>query len=246
MVVVAEDMKEADAGTVALIQTTRLVVVLYTVPVLAAIFARSSGANSAETQVAAPGALAQAATVSAWPDFLGWLLLPVVLLSVWGLKRLRVPAGEFLGPALFVGTLSALGCPWPGVPSLLLAAAQLCIGIFIGRRVDPRRVLANRRLAPLSLLMAAVLVFLTACLAWVLSKGTGDSIVTWFLALAPGGLGEVAATALVLDADVAKVTAYQMFRLFFILLVSPPLLKRAIRKGGKRRGQGTGRFEHGA
>jgi len=61
--------------------------------------------------------------------------------------------------------------------------------------------------------------------AWLLAQWTEDSIVTWFLALAPGGLAEMATTALFLHGDVAQVTAYQLFRVLFIVLAVPPILR---------------------
>lgn len=225
MVLLAEEMKGADPGTVALMQTSRLVVVLYTVPFLAAFFTNASAVPAAEAARAAA-----AGAVAAWPPLYGYLMLPLVPLSAWLARRLGLPAGEFLGPIAFVGALSAAGAVFPVVPDPLMAAAQLSMGIYIGLRIQPRVVFANRRFGPLAFAVAALLVAISIAAAWVLSLVTGDSVVTWFLSLAPGGLGEVAVTALLLHADVAQVTAYQLFRLLFVLLAAPPLLRFALAK----------------
>ncbi len=219
MILLADEMKGGDPGTVAIMQTSRLVVVLYTVPMLAAVFAD----GGASTPPAA--AEAQAVAAASWPAAAGWAVLPLVPLSAWFARRAKLPAGEFLGPVLLVGALSAAGASLPAVPSPLLAIAQLLIGVYIGMRVQPRILIASKRFGPLALGAACLLVALTAAAAAVLSAWTGDSVVTWFLALAPGGLGEVALTALLLHADVQQVTAYQLFRLLFILLLAPPLLR---------------------
>lgn len=219
MVLMAEDVRGADPGTVALIQTIRLIVVLYTVPFLGTVFAgTSAGAGETVAGFAAEG-------TEGWPALYGYVLLPFVLVAAWALRRLKVPVGEFVGPALFTGILAALGCTWPEVPNALLAAAQLVVGLRIGIRVKPRMIWTNKRLAPLAFASGALLVLIAAFASWLLAVTTSDTIVTWFLAIAPGGLAEVAATAIVLGADVTQVTAYQMARLFMILLFAPPLLR---------------------
>ncbi len=228
MVMIADGMKGANPGNVAIIQTARLVVVLYTVPFLAASFA---GAGGGEAAAALPETAAAAAAASAsWPAAAGYAALPVVPLIGWLAKRCKLPAGEFIGPFLLVGALAAAGMAWPEVPDGALSLAQVLIGIFIGQRVQPAIMWKNKRLGPLSFASAAFLVGLTAAAAWILTTLTSASIVTWFLALAPGGLGDVAVTALVLDADVQQVTAYQIFRLVIVLVAAPPFLRLVLRK----------------
>ncbi|GGF95083.1 AbrB family transcriptional regulator [Paenibacillus abyssi] len=229
MVLIADHFKQADPGTVAIMQTSRLIVVLYTVPFLATwIAAPAEAMQAAAAASAGAGSILNEAAASQWPPFLGWLLMPLVPLSAWITRRLGLPAGEFLGPVLVVGALAIMGNPWPDVPGPLLAAAQLLIGIFIGKRVQLRMIWINKRLGPLSLATACLLVAITAGASWLISTWTVPTIVTWFLALAPGGLGEVAVTALLLGADVSQVTAYQLTRLFFVLLVAPPIVRLAI------------------
>ena len=59
---------------------------------------------------------------------------------------------------------------------------------------------------------------------------TPATLLTGFLSTAPGGFSEVGVVALALNADVAFIMAYQMFRLFFILLLVPPLLRWRFRR----------------
>jgi membrane AbrB-like protein len=227
MVLLAEDIQEANPGLVALIQTARLMVVLYTVPFLAAVFAGPPSDGALSRQL-----IALQAAEEGWPSYIGAALLPLVPAASWLASRLRIPAGEFLGPVLLAGGLSAAGCVWPSLPAPAVNAAQLLIGIYIGSRIQPRLMFSNKKLAPYALGTAILLVSLTAGASWFLSRVTDDSIVTWFLGLAPGGLGEVAATALALNADVAQVTAYQLFRLFAILLIAPHFLRWMLLNNG--------------
>lgn len=224
MVLVAEDMKNADAGIVAIIQTGRLVVVLYTVPLLAAMFTQPDLIQYAVQTTQ------ESIQTNQLPIIFTLLAAPFIPLSAWFARRLHIPGGEFLGPFILVSALTIVGVSWPLVAGPILSVAQLTIGIFIGTRVQPRALFTNKRLGPVALVTSAILVGFTAVTAWLLSVFTTDSVVTWFLALAPGGLGEVAVTALVLNADVAKVTAFQTFRLFFVLLAAPPILKLIIER----------------
>mgnify|MGYP001281259136 CR=1 FL=1 len=231
MVLLADETRGADPGNVAIMQTSRLVVVLYTVPFLAAWFAGDAAPGPGGASGAAAGADQTAAfgVLAGLPAPAGYAALPLVPLAAWIGRRIRLPAGEFLGPVLLVGAGAAAGYPWPAAPAPLISAAQLAIGIFIGCRVQPRILLANRRFGPLSLLFACLLIALTVLAAWGSSAAAGESIVTWFLALAPGGLGEMAVTAIVLGADEAQVTAYQIFRLLFVLIAAPPMIRLAFR-----------------
>ncbi len=55
-------------------------------------------------------------------------------------------------------------------------------------------------------------------------------MLTAFLSTAPGGLTELGIVALTLGADVTFFLAFQLFRLFFILLAAPMLLKRRFQR----------------
>ncbi len=53
-----------------------------------------------------------------------------------------------------------------------------------------------------------------------------------FLGTSPGGMGEMGLTAVLVGANVSLVTAYQMFRLLFILFVMPLALRRLFGSAG--------------
>jgi hypothetical protein len=72
---------------------------------------------------------------------------------------------------------------------------------------------------------AFALVAFTSLLGFVLTLIMPSTFLTSFLSTAPGGLTEMGLTAIALHADIATVLAFQLFRLFFILLIVPPLLK---------------------
>ena len=58
---------------------------------------------------------------------------------------------------------------------------------------------------------------------------TQADFATAFLSTAPGGLAEMGITALTVGADISTMTAYQLVRLLFIMLVFPYLAKWLVR-----------------
>jgi uncharacterized membrane protein AbrB (regulator of aidB expression) len=64
----------------------------------------------------------------------------------------------------------------------------------------------------------------------VLAYCTPSTIVTSFLSTAPGGLAEMGITALTVGADSSTMTAYQLTRLLFIMLVFPYVVRFILKK----------------
>lgn len=225
MVLIAQDMNRGDVGLIAMLQASRVLVVLYTVPFLATVFAHQHHHDdTASSMMQMQSHMMQTQTQTFSPIW-GYVALPLVVLAAWIARRIRFPGGEFLLVFLTVGTLSIVGIGWPDVPNWLLTAAQLVMGIFIGSIVQPRKTFANNRLGPIALLSAIVLVSVAASAAWFLAMLTNESLASWFLAIVPGGLNEMVLVALGLKEDVIKVASYQTIRLMIILSIAPTILK---------------------
>lgn len=222
MVLIAQDMNRGDAGLIAILQASRVLVVLYTVPFLATVFAQNHEGEMVSNmmQMSSPTS----------PQLWGYIALPLVVLAAWIARRTRFSGGDFLFVFLTVGALSIAGIHWPEVPDLLLTVVQLGMGIFIGSIVQPRTTFANKRLAPIALLSAFILVSFSAAAAWILSMVTHESVASWFLAIVPGGLNEMVLVSLGLNEDVIKVAAYQIIRLMIILFIAPSILKLILKR----------------
>ena len=80
-------------------------------------------------------------------------------------------------------------------------------------------------MAPFTLLSVTGLLLLSLGIGWLLNLALWIPTVTAFLSTAPGGIAEMSLTAIQVQADVSTIVAFQLFRLFFILLVVPPALK---------------------
>lgn len=64
--------------------------------------------------------------------------------------------------------------------------------------------------------MCIILIVISFGMAYLLATFNSMSLVTAFLAIAPGGIDVMGITAKEVNADLSTVTAYQMFRLFVI------------------------------
>jgi len=208
----------ADARLVALMQYTRVVVVV----VSATLVARFGLVPGTESLPASGGGL-QAA--QGGPDLLVQggpatyaLTALVAVLGAWAGTRYRLPAGALLGPLLLGIALEELGVvhlAWPpGVPQ----AAYLVLGLWVGLLFDGASVKRAGRLLPVVLVSAVGLVVACAALGWALVALTGIDGMTAYLATTPGGIDSVAIVALGSGADAPLVLAVQMLRLFAVVL----------------------------
>ena len=207
----------ADARLVALMQYTRVVVVV----VSATLVGRFGLVPGAEPQTA-PGQGLQAA--SGGVDLLVQGAVPayamtalVAVLGAWAGTRLRLPAGALLGPLILGVAVEELGVvhlAWPpGVPQ----AAYLVLGLWVGLLFDGDSVKRAGRLFPVVLASAVGLVLACAALGWALATLTGIDGMTAYLATTPGGIDSVAIVALGSGADAPLVLAVQMLRLLAVV-----------------------------
>jgi len=205
----------ADARLVALMQYTRVVVVVVSATLVGRLVAGAAPqASSGQGLQAASGG----------PDLLVQGTVPtyavtalVAVLGAWAGTRLRLPAGALLGPLILGVVLAELGVvhlAWPpGVPQ----AAYLILGLWVGLLFDGASVKRAGRLFPVVLASAVALVLACAVLGWALTALTGIDGMTAYLATTPGGIDSVAIVALGSGADAPLVLAVQMLRLLAVV-----------------------------
>jgi uncharacterized protein len=203
----------ADARLVALMQYTRVVVVVVTATLVGRLVAAPQPISGQGLQAAPEGVdLLVQGTV---PTYAATVL--VAVLGAWAGTRLRLPAGALLGPLILGVALAELGVvhlAWPpGVPQ----AAYLVLGLWVGLLFDGASVKRAGRLFPFVLASAVGLVLACAVLGWALAALTGIDGMTAYLATTPGGIDSVAIVALGTGADAPLVLAVQMLRLLAVV-----------------------------
>ena len=205
----------ADARLVALMQYTRVVVVVVTATFVGRLTtgAAPQPASGQGLRAVSEGVdLLVQGTVQTYA-----VTVLVAVLGAWAGTRLRLPAGALLGPLILGVALAELGVvqlAWPpGVPQ----AAYLVLGLWVGLLFDWASVKQAGRLLPFVLASTVGLVLACAALGWALAELTGIDATTAYLATTPGGIDSVAIVALGTGADAPLVLAVQMLRLLAVV-----------------------------
>jgi uncharacterized protein len=208
----------ADARLVAVMQYTRVVVVVFSAALVSRLgLVPGAAPQKVSTQgLQAPSSGGTVLVQDAWLAYA--LTVLVAGLGAWAGTRLRLPAGALLGPLILGVGLEELGVVrlvWPpGVPQ----AAFLILGLWVGLLFDRTSIKRAGRLFPIVLVSAAGLVVACAGLGWMLAVLTRIDGLTAYLATTPGGIDSVAIMALGSGADAPLVLAVQMLRLFAVVL----------------------------
>jgi membrane AbrB-like protein len=203
-----------DVGAVATFHTVRVMVVVLVLPVLMlALFGR--GAAPAATS---PGAF-DAALLAA-------LAAGVAAAVVAG--RIGMPAAWFVAPMIAVAVLSGAGLIEGRAPGLLLAVAQVALGLALGARFRRDTVARLPRALGIGIPLMAVHGVAMAALAWAAATAAGFDLRSVLLGLATGGTAEMVLTAKIVGADAALVAAYQVTRGLLGNLLADPLYRLTV------------------
>jgi uncharacterized protein len=208
----------ADARVVALMQYTRVVVVVVSATLVGR-FGLVPGTGSLPASGQGLSAPPGGDNLLVQNVLVAYVLTALVaVLGAWAGTRFKLPAGALLGPLVLGVGLEEIGVlhlAWPqGVPQ----AAYLVLGLWVGLLFDGDSVRRAGRLLPVVLLSAVGLVVACAALGWALSALTGIDGITAYLATTPGGIDSVAIVALGSGANAPLVLAVQMLRLLAVIL----------------------------
>ena len=224
MVIMSEEIADADVSVVSFMHTVRLLSVLFVVPYLATQAAGSLGTFSSSVAVApGPVPIWTAIPSNAFP------LLGLSLLSALICNKLSLPTPFLMGPILGAGLASMSGIACPPLPLWLTILCQIAVGAYMGVKIELAS-LSNWRILTIYTLLGVVAVIVASLgIAFLLSYYYGYSDVTSFLSMAPGGIAEMSVTGIALGADLSVIASYQIFRLFFILLLTPIIFRRLLK-----------------
>lgn len=164
----------------------------------------------------------------AMPNYGGYHWLIFIPLAVSGgflAKKINMPTPILLGAILATAAFSVVMGRVQPIPGWLMAPAQVSIGIFMGMQLDADRLAKAKNVIPCVVAGTVVLIGISVVMANVLSARYGFSLITAFLAMAPGGIAEMSLAGMSMGADVSIILTYQLVRVFVINLWVPPLLK---------------------
>ncbi|MFJ7307662.1 AbrB family transcriptional regulator [Peribacillus frigoritolerans] len=224
IVVFAEEMKSIDITTVTFFHVTRVIMVVFLVPLLiiSPLFAANRTNDSSKIMDN---------VIPEWSDLfpLIFLFALICFLAARIGKIFKLPAPYFLGPVIVTAAIGLLGLQGPPLPLSLLDISQFMVGGYIGLLLKPEQLDNKRKTLSLALMNGLILICATMFFSFLLTKYYDLSAITGFLSLAPGGMDQMGIIAQEVNADVSTVTSYQLFRMAFIYAAVPPLLKLVLK-----------------
>ncbi|MBT3915878.1 MAG: AbrB family transcriptional regulator [Rhodospirillaceae bacterium] len=201
----------ADVKTFSLIQSMRLIIVIFAIPLAFRIF----------TDYVPPTSM-NLSFISANLDYLALLFLAVVAPTSYVIaKWLRFPAPFILGPLISVAALKLSGQVDTDIPSGVISCALLVIGVSIGAMffgVHFREVAGKLFHGVMVGVLMLVIGVVFAMIGFLFIDEPFEILV---LAFGPGGFAEMSLVAFGLGYDVTFVLAHQLARILVIMAFAP-------------------------
>ena len=141
------------------------------------------------------------------------------------LARLGAPNQWMLGPLLVTAAITAQGITLSALPTVVSNAGQLLIGIALGTRFAPEFFRAAPRYLAAVAFVTLVYLGLSALFGWWLAGMALLAVPTAIVATTPGGIGEMAITAKVLQLGAPIVAAFHSIRMATVVLTVGPVFR---------------------
>lgn len=165
----------------------------------------------------------------------GFAVLGAIALSGGAiLQKIGFPNPWMMGPLLATMIVTAAGSEWSSMPNLLSNAAQVLIGCALGARFSRSVVAGAPRFVVAVLITIFLMILMSVLLAFALAQLSGTFLPSMILAVAPGGIAEMAITARALQLGVALVTAAHVTRVFVIVSLALPVYRLLIKISSRR------------
>lgn len=213
-----------DVATITVLQVTRLIMVLVSIPWIAkrwrASASAKSGGDFSEPKVTG------LKEIGDMP--LAGIALTLLCALAGGMlfSYLRVPAGMMLGSLLGSAIVVLVSNRIYPFPPLLLALAQIGIGLSIARQFGPEqlRYLTDLRFVSSLLAVSTLNIAATLLLAYIVQKITHWDPLTCLLATSAGGLSQMVVVAEEMGADALTTGILHLARYLAIVSVMPFLI----------------------
>lgn len=225
MVVLSEEIEDANQAVVAFMQTFRVILVITAVPWLVIHLLSSQEVRPFIEKQFVNDGLQGSYTLLHWII----LLLLIFVLIFIGLK-VKIPIPFLLGPVLATICLNIANAPHLAIHDTVLNSSQVFIGAHLGIKMNVDRNVFHPKLVMITFLSTIALIGFCLILAHLLHVFIGYSFNEIFLSIAPGGIAEMAITAMAVNADVSFVTSFHLFRILVILFIATPLVMKWIHK----------------
>ncbi len=158
--------------------------------------------------------------------------MQLVLLHVFGFaggllaRRLKIPAGGLIGSLLAVLLFNTISGAYPEYPLEFRVVIQMFAGLVIGCRFTRSDIRNLKLMLKPVVLLVLLLLLINLLFAFLMAQVSNVSLMTAFFACAPGGVSDLALVAADFGAEMEQVALLQLFRLVFVVIVFPPIMKK--------------------
>jgi len=143
------------------------------------------------------------------------------------LARIGVPNQWMLGPLLITGAITTQGITLSALPNAVGNVGQLLIGVALGTSFAPEFFRAAPRYLAAVAFVTLLYLALSASFGWWLAGMAMLAVPTAVVATTPGGIGEMAITAKVLQLGAPVVSAFHAIRMAAVVLTVGPMFRLA-------------------
>lgn len=213
----------ANTGVVSILQTMRVFLVIFTIPVVVSVLVFQPAVKTAGEH---------AVSDFYWNHIVWTIVLGTVAYAGYHIgKKMKFPAPWLLGSMLTVAIVQSGTSVYTGQdvvafwPQEVMVLSQILIAASIGSRFRKEMFIGLKKTIAVSFISTILFVAAMFACAYIVSQMTGLAFMTAALAFAPGGVAEMAATAVVLDADSTFVVAVQVLRIITVILLMPPVFR---------------------
>ena len=218
----------ADEQSVTVIHTLRVILVVSFIPLWLGLTGRPSSGLAPTS----PSTMADLCLIA--------VLLLISLVVAVIATRLRLINAFVIAPMLLCLAFVAVGYDLPPVPRPILALAEIGIGASLGMRFRIDRLRKIPRVALGGVVSGAIMIAIAlTVLSGAVELATNLDHLSAILATAPGGLGEMVASAGALGVLVAAVAGFQLTRAVFTNLFIAPAIRWAAHRQAARRSANT-------
>lgn len=214
MLVMADENKKADILVVSLTQTSRIIFVVILVPLISFFF-KHDQSTTAEHNLP----LTQVLNIQ---DV--FILVMSIAFVYFLMKWIKFPTKMLLAPIVVlivwnIATGRAFTVDYP-----IIAIAQMMYMIRIGIQISHLIDRMKGRVAVAVAYQNICLILGAFIMVFAIKTFNTASINELFLSAAPGGMSQIVLIALETGGDVAMISSYHIFRIFFILFIIAPII----------------------
>ncbi|PHK50963.1 AbrB family transcriptional regulator [Staphylococcus edaphicus] len=222
MLIMAEENKKANIMVVSLTQTSRIIFVVILVPFISYFFRDNSGNGVAEKS--ATKALTDVVSI---PQIC--ILALAIFIIYMIMSKINFPTKQLLAPIIVLIAWNLFTGVTFTLDNYIVAAAQVIYMIRIGIQIAKLLDQMKGRIAVAIVFQNVFLILLAFIMVLLISMVSNHSVNELFLGAAPGGMSQIVLVAIETGADVALISSYHIFRIFFILFVIAPLLGQLLK-----------------